>query len=145
MRLLMLFIGWCLPISNAFTHPAANGIGTTYQARINYDRSTLIHSTTSDPQLLTDDTEFIQKNIEFAATSASFADTDNGKAIASTTAVHNRFDRVVGPKHVLIYDTTLRGMFLYFLFLRVIILSQVPVYIIVLKPLSTCFPCKIII
>ena len=116
MRLLMLFIGWCLPISNAFTHPAANGIGTAYQARINYDRSTLIHSTTSDPQLLTDDTEFIQKNIEFAATSASFADTDNGKAIASTTAVHNRFDRVVGPKHVLIYDTTLRGMFLYFLF-----------------------------
>ena len=116
MRLLMLLIGWCLPISNAFTHPAANGIGTTYQARINYDRSTLIYSTTSDPQLLTDDTEFIQKNIEFAATSASFADTDNGKAIASTTAVHNRFDRVVGPKHVLIYDTTLRGMFLYFLF-----------------------------
>ena len=128
MRLLMLFIGWCLPISNAFTHPAANGIGTTYQARINYDRSTLIHSTTSDPQLLTDDTEFIQKNIEFAATSASFADTDNGKAIASTTAVHNRFDRVVGPKHVLIYDTTLRGMFLYFL-LRIIILLQLTLYI----------------
>ena len=128
MRLLMLLIGWCLPISNAFTHPAANGIGTTYQARINYDRSTLIHSTTSDPQLLTDDTEFIQKNIEFAATSASFADTDNGKAIASTTAVHNRFDRVVGPKHVLIYDTTLRGMFLYFL-LRIIILLQLTLYI----------------
>ena len=128
MRLLMLLIGWCLPISNAFTHPTANGIGTTYQARINYDRSTLIHSTTSDPQLLTDDTEFIQKNIEFAATSASFADTDNGKAIASTTAVHNRFDRVVGPKHVLIYDTTLRGMFLYFL-LRIIILLQLTLYI----------------
>ena len=130
MRLLMLLIGWCLPISNAFTHPAANGIGTTYQARINYDRSTLIYSTTSDPQLLTDDTEFIQKNIEFAATSASFADTDNDKAIASSTTsvVHNQCDRVVGPKHALIYDTTLRGMFLYFL-LRIIILLQLKLYI----------------
>jgi hypothetical protein len=105
MRLFLLCFGWILHISDAFTF----GTFGRFQARSNYDRLSL-YSTTSDQQLLTEDTEFIQRNIEFTAVTTPFVDTDDDNSIATNTNINNRFDRVVGPKRALIYDTTLRGM-----------------------------------
>ena len=103
MKLSLLLIGWFLHTSSAFTFVTR----TRLQVRNNYDRLSF-YSTTSDQQLLTEDTDFIQRNIEFAtSTTSALVDTDS--AIATSTNVQNRFDRVVGPKRALIYDTTLRG------------------------------------
>lgn len=123
MRLLLLLIGSFLPtISDAFTHSGWKW--TRFHTPSNYDRllsssSSSIYSTTSNPQLLNEDTDFmIQKNIEFAATEED--DDDNTivskSSSTTTTRLPIRFDRVVGPKHTLIYDTTLRGMWNYFYF-----------------------------
>ena len=111
MRLLLLFIGWFLPTSLAFTLDG----WTRFQPRGNYDRLSF-YSTTSDQEVLKDETKFFQRNIEFAAATPPFVDTGADTTVDTNTNVHHRFDRVVGPKHALIYDTTLRGMFHFFLF-----------------------------
>ena len=130
MKLSLLLIGWFLHTSSAFTFVTR----TRFQVRNNYDRLSF-YSTTSDQQLLTEDTDFIQKNIEFASTTSTLVDTD--RTIATSTNVQNRFDRVVGPKRALIYDTTLRGrcfIILYFYCCIVIL----PLLI-----LLCCFTCLI--
>ena len=127
MRLCLLF-GWFLHTSNAFTHPGFKGGTTTgrlLHVQSNYDRrspsSSLIYSTTTSnqQQLLNneeDTTEFIQKNIEIAATTTDTSlttaepDNDDDTIISTSSSTTTRFDRVVGPKHALIYDTPLRGM-----------------------------------
>ena len=113
MRLLLVtVVGWCIVgPSNAFTYPA-----TRLTQKLSERPRLINYSTrTSDqPQqqvLRTGDTEeFIQSNIEVAAAAATPLVEDD-VAIISSSNGYRRFHRVVGPKQALIYDTTLRGMF----------------------------------